>query len=134
MFKQTIEILQNRRTKIFLTDYLASNPRWYRSQNGEAARFYKRDDDLADDFWATPAFRPVAEGFYLETPSNSRLRAIATRNAPALNPELVTLLVNALQILGKRLRQTPGLLPFSRRLAISFLVWRDSLTTILGKS
>ena len=117
MFKRTVEILQDQRVKIFLTDYLAANPRWYRSQSGEIGRFYKRDDDLADDFWAEAAFRPVAESFYLQTPSNSRLGTMATRNAPALNPELITLLMNALRILAKRLKQEPGLLPLTRRLA-----------------
>jgi hypothetical protein len=127
MFEQTIEALQTKRVMSFLDEYLVANPRWYRDRSEDPGRVYKRDDDLADDFWADPAFRPVAESFYLQSPSNSRLRRLVSRQSPDLNSELTALLINAFRILSKRLKQEPSLLPFTRRLAASLLVWREGL-------
>ena len=137
MLERTISRLQAQRLSAFLAFYFPRQRDWYRAvwddplgpAPGARKRIYKRDDDLADEIITEPEFHPVLESFYLRQPADAALRTAIAEQAPELTFELSELMIAALRITAKRVKQDAGILPWTRRLAVGLLVWRLALTS-----
>jgi hypothetical protein len=137
MLERTISRLQAQRLSDFLAFYFPRQRDWYLAAwddplgpvLGTRKRVYKRDDDLADEIITEPEFRPVLESFYLRQPANAALQRAIAEQAPELTFELSELMIAALRITAKRVKQDAGILPWTRRLAVGLLVWRLAPTS-----
>ena len=70
-------------------------------------------------------FRPVAEAFCLRQPDARMLQEAVAAADPGLPEEVSGLLVSALRISAKRIRDDPGLVPFIRRVAVGATALRE---------